>query len=194
MWPPLQTLFLKRSSSFIDCSKKNFQKTFYTNYCVTSCKQNSQRSSQEPRKYPTSHVPIVEDELVNGLWEELKQRKLEAQKDKPPCLEEIDFDQKTLVLELRSKLADAAFEKTMESTRGTLRMLPSFQGDYEAKSKTKKIPSQQHQPPKILDVGNLIELLATPIKCTLPLAVLLKAKPKLWKEVGKCLKHIRIDL
>ena len=119
------------------------------------------------------------------LWEELKQRKLEAQKDKPPPLEEIDFDHKTLVLELRSKLVNAAFEKTMESARGTLRTLPSFQGDYEAKSKTKKIPSQQHQPPKILDVGNLTEFLATPITCTLSLAKLLKAKPNLWKEVGK---------
>ena len=43
-------------------------------------------------------------------------------------------------------------------------------------------------------MGNLIELLETPIRCTLPLAELLKAKPELWKEVGKCLKHIGIDL
>ena len=71
-------------------------------------------------------MPEVEDALVDKLWEELKQRKLEAQENRPPPLEEIDFDQKTLVLELRSEFADAAFEKTMESTRDTLRMLPSF--------------------------------------------------------------------
>ena len=82
----------------------------------------------------------------------------------------------------------------MESARGTLRTLPYFQGEYEAKSKTKKIPSQQHQSPKILDVGNLTKLLATPIRCTLLLAELLKAKLELWKEVRKCMKHIRIDL
>ena len=70
--------------------------------------ESSQKIPQEPRKYPTSHVPEVEDALVDGLWEELKQRKLEAQKDKPPPLKKIDFDQKTLVLELRSELADAA--------------------------------------------------------------------------------------
>ena len=103
--------------------------------------ESSQKSPQEPRKYPTSHVPKVEDALVDGLWEESKQRKLEEQKNKPPPLEEIDFDQKTLVLELRSKLVHAASEKTMESARGTLRTLPSFQGEYEAKSKTKKVPS-----------------------------------------------------
>ena len=70
--------------------------------------ESPQKSPQEPRKYPTSHVPKVEDALVNRLWEELKQRKLEAQKDKPPLLEEINFDQKTLVLELRLELANAA--------------------------------------------------------------------------------------
>ena len=73
-------------------------------------------------------------------------------------------------------------------------MLPSFQGDYEAKSKTKRIPSRQHHSPRVLDIGNLTELLATPIRCTLPLAKLLKAKPKLWKEVEKGLKHIDKDL
>ena len=54
--------------------------------------ESPQESPEEPRKYPTSHVPKVEDALVNGLWEELKQRKLGAQNDKPPPLEEIDFD------------------------------------------------------------------------------------------------------
>ena len=103
--------------------------------------KSHQESPQEPRKYPTSDVLEVEDALVNGLWEELKQRKLEAQKDKPPPLEEIDFDQQTLVLELRLELADEASEKTMESTKGILRTLPSFQGDYEAKLETKKVPS-----------------------------------------------------
>ena len=57
--------------------------------------ESFQKSPQEPRKYPTSHVPEVEDAIVDGLWEELKQRKLETEKDKPPPLEEIDSDKKT---------------------------------------------------------------------------------------------------
>ena len=56
----------------------------------------------------------------------MKQGKLEAEKDKQPPLEEIDFDQKTLVLELRSKLIDAKFEKIEESTKETLQNLPLF--------------------------------------------------------------------
>ena len=84
-------------------------------------------------------------------------RKLEAKKDKIPPLEEIEFGQKTLVRELRYEIPDAKFEKTEESTKGTLQTLPLFQGEYEAKSKAKRIPSQRHHPPRILDVGNLTE-------------------------------------
>ena len=96
--------------------------------------KSSRESPQEPRKYPTSDVLEVEDGVVNKLWEELKQGKLEEQKDKQPPLEEIDFDQNTLVLELRSELVDVESEKIEESTKGTLRKLLSFQGEYEAKS------------------------------------------------------------
>ena len=45
-----------------------------------------------------------------------------------------------------------------------------------------------------MDVGTLADLLATPIKCTLPLAKLLKSKIELWNKVGQCLKHMGIDL
>ena len=34
----------------------------------------------EPRRYPSSHLPKVEDVVVNKLWEELKQGRLEAQR------------------------------------------------------------------------------------------------------------------
>ena len=97
-------------------------------------------------------------------------------------------------LELRSENADAAFEKTIESEKGTLRTLPSFQGEYKAQSVSKRLPSQRHTPPRVLDVGNLANLLATPIKCTLPLADVLKVKPKLWKDGGKCFNNMGIDI
>ena len=66
----------------------------------------SQEIPQEPKRYPTSQVPKVEDALINKLWEDLKQGKLEAQTNKQPPLKEIDFDKKPLVLELRSKFAE----------------------------------------------------------------------------------------
>ena len=52
-----------------------------------------------------------------------------------------------------------------------------------------KIPS-----PKILNISSLSMLLSTPIKCTLPLADLLRARPDMWEEVARYLKTIGVDI
>ena len=36
--------------------------------------------------------------------------------------------------------------------------------------------------------------MSAPIQCTLPLADVLRVKPELWKELGKYLKHMGIDI
>ena len=69
----------------------------------------------------------VEEAIVNMLWEELKQGKIKAQSKKRTPFKEIDFDQKTLVLEIRYKLVDDESERTIESAKGTLNTLLSFQ-------------------------------------------------------------------
>ena len=83
----------------------------------------------EPRKYP-NHVQKVEDAILNKLLEEVKQGKIEAQLEKGPPLEEIDFDKKKLILEFGSKLVDVEFERTIKGEKGTLRTLPSYQGAF----------------------------------------------------------------
>ena len=50
----------------------------------------------------------------------MKQGKLEAQKDKLPPLVEIDFDQKTLTLELRFEIADAESKRIEKSIKGII--------------------------------------------------------------------------
>ncbi len=134
---------------------------------------------EKSRKYPTSNVPEIQNELVDKLWEELKREKIKAQSTKTPPIQELDFDPKTLVLELKSRQVDLGSEYALESERGTLKTLLSYQGDYEEKSEARKLPSHHHGPTKTLVVGNLTNLLAAPIKCTLPLADILKVKPKL---------------
>ena len=103
---------------------------------------------EDSRRYPTAHVPEVEDEHVKKLWEELKQDKIKAQSIQKPPLEELDFDPKTLVLELRLGQVDVGSKYALESKKGTLRTLPSFQGEYEEKSKAKKLPSHRYGPTK----------------------------------------------
>ena len=48
--------------------------------------------------------------------------------------------------------------------------------------------------PKTLDITSLSTLLSAPIKCTLSLADLLRARPDLWEEVAKYLKTIGVDI
>lgn len=146
------------------------------------------------QKYPTSHVPKVEDEHVNDLWEEIKRAKVDARSVKSPPLELVDFDPKTLILEMKSEQVDIGSEYAIESKQGTLKTLPSFLGDDDDRSKNKKLPSHRYGPIKTLDVSNLSSLLAIPIRCTLPLADVLRVKPELWEEVATCLKKMGIEL
>ena len=76
----------------------------------------------------------MEENWVNKLWEAVKrtQGRDEGQNEKPP-LEEIDFDQKTLEIETRSEYGDAGSESSQSSKANTLKNLPSYQGDYEAR-------------------------------------------------------------
>ena len=75
-----------------------------------------------------------------------------------------------------------------------MKTLPSFQGDYEAQSDIKNLPSHKKHAPPAFDMINLSALLAAPIKCTLPLADILRVKPELWKDVGKCLEKMGIHI
>ena len=67
---------------------------------------------------------------------------------KPP-LDEVDFDPKTLVLELNSKQVDIGSEYAIESKQGTLKTLRSFLGDDANQSKNRKLPSYRYGPTKI---------------------------------------------
>ena len=58
----------------------------------------------------------------------------------------------------------------------------------------KKIPSQKLHSPPNLNFTNLTALMPAPIRCTLPLSNVLKAKLELWEEVAKYLKSIGVEM
>ena len=95
----------------------------------------------EPRMIPNSNVPEVDEEWGNKLWDAVKNAQNKTPENIKPPLVEIDFDQKTLELELRSDNYDEESKKSKNSKAETLKTLPSFQGDYEAASEVRKIPS-----------------------------------------------------
>lgn len=79
---------------------------------------------REPILIPNSSIPEVDEEWGTQLWEAVKQTQPEAHSSHEPPLDEIDFDQKTLELELRLEYEDAGSEKYEESKAETLKKLP----------------------------------------------------------------------
>ena len=112
---------------------------------------------------------------------------------KPP-IEEIYLEQKTLELEMRSKDGGVGSEDSQESKADSFKTLPSYLGEYETNSEVKKLPTLKVPSPKTLNISSLSMLLSTPIKCTLPLADLLRARPEMWEEVARYLKTIGVDI
>ena len=95
---------------------------------------------------------------------------------KPP-IEEIDLEQKTLELEMRSKYGGMGLEVSQGSKVDSFKTLPSYLGEYEANSEVRKLSTLKMPSPKTLNISSLSMLLSAPIKCTLPLADLLRARP-----------------
>ena len=81
----------------------------------------------------------------------------------------------------------------LRATRN-IKTLPLLLGDDDDKSKNRKLSSHRYGPTKTLDVSNLSNLLATPIKCTLPLADILRVKLELWEGGAKCLEKMGIEV
>ena len=91
-----------------------------------------------------------------------------------------------------SYFGDQGFVKSVESISRSLRTLPPYMGEYEAKSDIMAVPSQGMTTKGNLDTRGLIEILSTPVTCTITLAELLRIKPEMWANVGECLKKFGI--
>ena len=149
---------------------------------------------KKPIVIPNMSISEVDEEWGNKLWEAVKKTYGEIGSEIKPPIEEIDFDQKTLELEIRSENGAFGSKSSHESKAKTFKTLPSYLGEYEVKSEIKKIPSQKLPSPPNLDITNLTALMLAPIRCTLPLSDVLKSKPELWEEVAKYLKSIGVEM
>ena len=154
------------------------------------------KAEESSPKLPSNTcVPKVDEEWGNQLWEAVKKtyRKEKGSKTKPP-IEEIDLEQKTLELEMRSEYGGVGSEVSQESKADSFKTLPSYLGEYETNSEVKKLPTLKVPSSKTLNISSLSMLLSAPIKCTLPLANLLRARPEMWEEVARYLKTIGVEI
>ena len=114
---------------------------------------------KKPIVIPNTSIPKVDEEWGNKLWEAVKKTYGKIESEIKPPIEEIDFDQKTLELEIRSEYGAIGSETSHESKAETFKTLPSYLGEYEVKSEIKKIPSQKLPSPPNLDIANLTALM-----------------------------------
>ena len=147
-----------------------------------------------PKMSSNSSVLEVDEDWGNQLWEAVKKTYGKIGNEAKPPIEDIDFDQKTLDLEIRSNYEGCGSKTSHKSKAESFKTLPSYLGEYEANSEIRKLPTLKLPSPKTLDITSLSILLSTPIQCTLPLADLLRARPDMWEDVARYLKRIGVDI
>ena len=91
-----------------------------------------------------------------------------------------------------SYFGDQGSVKSIESISRSLRTLPPYMGEYEAKSDIMAVPSQRMTKKEDLDTRGLIEILSSLVTCTITLEELLRIKPEMWANVGECLRKFDI--
>ncbi|MCO5561039.1 hypothetical protein L7F22_014660 [Adiantum nelumboides] len=141
-------------------------------------------------------VPEVEEPWPHSLWETIRNRKDESVILQLAPILEINLDNEFYPGDIQSLYGDAGTEVSMESKPQSLKTLPSFIDEHEAKSEMRIVPSQIRAIPKMIDTKSLQEMLSTSVTCTITLSELLKIRPHLWIEMGKHLetKGVKIPL
>ncbi|MCO5585805.1 hypothetical protein L7F22_039737 [Adiantum nelumboides] len=140
-----------------------------------------------------SIVPEVEGEWPTKLWEKIRNKKECNNTWKEAPIEEIDLHKEIFDLEQKSMYGDQGTKETQQSEDKELKELPSYLGPYEAGSDVVYLSSQIKNQKPIMDTQVLQELMSTLVRCTLTIAELLKVKPQMWKEVGRCLEKMGIQ-
>ena len=80
--------------------------------CEPSLQELGLQGEKRPTVIPNMSIPEVDENWGNKLWESVNKswEKADEKLEKPP-LDEIDLDQKTLALELRSKYGDKGSDR-----------------------------------------------------------------------------------
>ena len=116
------------------------------------------------------------------MWEELRKTKENREDEEKAPIIEIDLDKKQVKLD-----PIMGFEHEMTNSHSTCRTsglteLPSFIDENGSDKEVLRVPSQYHPNPTVMDTANLQILMSTPVKVSMKLAEILKAKPELWQD------------
>ena len=144
---------------------------------------------QEVQAEIVPEIPALVEATADELWKDvrkLKEKEGVTETSAPLSIvgltEYMGMDKMSLT-DNQSKGEDDG-----NSEANTLATLPSFLGDYEAKTEVLQVPQSQQVTPGVKDTANLQAILSAPVTATLPLADFLKVKPKLWEYVAEMMR------
>ena len=137
-------------------------------------------------------VPEVYAEWPAHLWEQVRDAKQGSDTYVSAPIEELDMDQPQVHWDSKSWFGEIGSVPTEINEDKTLAELPSFMGEYEARSEIKKLPSIRGNLTKHRDSQNLASILLTPIQCTLTLGELLKVRPQMWEDLEETMEKFGI--
>ena len=80
------------------------------------------------------------------------------------------------------------------SKASSVKELASFIDENGSGKEILRLPSQYHPNPLVTDATNLQMLMSTPVKVSLTLAKILKAKPEMWQEVTTCFNQMGVPM
>ena len=100
-------------------------------------------------------------------------------KGKAP-IAEIDLEKEKLNLDIPSRYQAVGPTTSRSSKASIFKELPSFVEDFDNDEDVRKVLTQYNPGSTMLDMTSLQALLSTLVKVSLPLANVLKVKPKLW--------------
>ncbi|MCO5587134.1 hypothetical protein L7F22_041081 [Adiantum nelumboides] len=107
-------------------------------------------------------IPEVEKPWPQSLWETIRNRKDRSATLQSAPIPKVVLNNEFYPGDIQSLYGNVGTEVSMDSKPPSLKTLPSFIGDHEAKSEIRIVPSQQRATPKMIDSKGFQEMLLTP--------------------------------
>ncbi|MCO5578698.1 hypothetical protein L7F22_032543 [Adiantum nelumboides] len=139
-------------------------------------------------------IPEIDEPWTNELWEAIRSAKDGSATFQSAPITEVNMGHEVYQVDIQFLNGDAGTEVSIESKPESLKTLPSYIGEHEAKSETRVVPSQRKAIPKMMDTKSMHELMSAPIQCTITLFQLLKIRPYAWDEMGKHLEKMGLKI
>ena len=109
-------------------------------FAKTQNKTVSLNKEVVPIMVPNTENSKESEQWVQNLWREIRETKLKEILEEKAPIKELDLDKSQLNIEVESRYADCGSEESGESEARSNKTLPSFIGEFDARSDIRRVP------------------------------------------------------